>query len=297
MPGKRFTFALGIMTPTLTQSHGLESHSGLWNLDPWVLVPLGALTMLYGVGLTRRRKWPRHALQRIAAFTAAVLCLSFALVWPLEILSGRSFAAHMLQHMLLLSLAPPLLVIAQPLPVLLAALPMTFQRALVRGFRSRCRGAWAFLARPAVAFTIHGVTIWAWHSPAAFQWALQSNAIHILEHFCFFATAQLFWWSMLNRGGRTFQRYGTNTLWVLSTLIHTGFLGALLTFARYPLYAYYVERAELDGLLGGLTPLEDQQLGGTLMWVLGAGPYLLAGLILVLLCLRTLERRTNFQRE
>ena len=287
-------FALGCSIPSLALAHGTGSHASLWNLDPWVLVPLGTITTLYVIGLARIRKrlpW------RIAAFTGALVCLFLALIWPLEAWSSRSFAAHMLQHMLLLSLAAPLLVIARPLPVVLAALSKASRRALVLGFRSRYLGLWSFLARPAVAFSLHGMIIWAWHAPAAFQLALESNFIHILEHFCFLATAQLFWWSMLHRGGKSFQRYGSNTLWILSTLIHTGFLGAILTFARYPLYAYYVDEAKLEGLLWGLTALEDQQLGGTFMWVLGAGPYLLAGLILTLLCLRALERRTSFQQD
>src|SRR5690554_6288757 len=129
--------------------------------------------------------------------------------------------------------------------------------------------------------------------PAAFQWALRNDTVHFMEHLCFLLSAHLFWWSMLHRGGSSLQRYGANTLWVLSTLIHTGFLGAVLTFARYPLYTYYAEQAQTVRLLWGLSPLEDQQLGGTLMWVLGAGPYLLAGLVLVLLCLRALERRAS----
>lgn len=278
--------------PSLAQAHAGHHHEGLWQLDPWVLIPLSLGTCLYGLGLLRLWK-RRPSPLRMIAFAAALLCLFLALIWPLEALSGQSFAAHMLQHMLLLSVAAPLLVAARPLPVILAALPGRARRLLIRGFARHSFGVWSLITRPGIAFALHALIIWAWHAPAAFQWALRNDTVHFMEHLCFLLSAHLFWWSMLHRGGSSLQRYGANTLWVLSTLIHTGFLGAVLTFARYPLYTYYAEQAQTVGLLWGLSPLEDQQLGGTLMWVLGAGPYLLAGLVLVLLCLRALERRAS----
>src|SRR5690606_35244658 len=248
MPRKFLALSLLGATPSLTFAHGGNDGSSLLHLEPLVLIPLGTITTLYIIGLIRirqRRVWDTLH-RKILCFSVALLCLILALVWPLEVLSGRSFAAHMLQHMLLLSVAAPLLVLARPLPVLLAALPKKSRRTLILRYRRGYVRPWRFLSRPAIAFSLHAVIIWAWHAPAAFQLALANNAFHILEHFMFLTSAHLFWWSMFHQGGSQVRRYGANTLWMLSTLIHTGFLGALLTFAGYPLYSHYVLQSQSD---------------------------------------------------
>ena len=297
---RNFSVSLIIgVAPSLGFAHSSNGNSSLLHLEPWVLLPLSVITVLYIIGLIRIRRhrvW-NNLRRKILYFSLALLCLLLALVWPLEVLSGRSFAAHMLQHMLLLSVAAPLLALARPLPILLAALPRTSRRALILKYRRSYLRPWRFLSRPTIAFALHAVIIWAWHAPAAFQLALENDAFHILEHFMFLTSAHLFWWSMFHRGGNRVRRYGANTLWMLSTLIHTGFLGALLTFAGYPLYSYYLLQAKAEGLLWNLSPLEDQQLGGTFMWVLGAGPYFVGGLVLALYCLRALERRTELPQS
>src|SRR5690606_36069224 len=133
MPRNFIRFALLLATPSLALAHGSNDNSSLWNLDPWVLTPLSALTALYIIGLHRihQRRRDKKLPSGVIYFSAALLCLILALVWPLEVLSGRSFAAHVLQHMLLLSVAAPLLVLARPLPVLLAALPKKSRRTLI----------------------------------------------------------------------------------------------------------------------------------------------------------------------
>src|SRR5690554_6288756 len=150
--------------PSLAQAHAAHPHEGLWQLHPWLLIPLSLATCLYGLGVLRL--WTRRPSPlRMIAFAAALLCLFLALIWPLEALSGQSFAAHMLQHMLLLSVAAPLLVAARPLPVILAALPGRARRLLIRGFARHSSGIWSLITRPGIAFALHALVIWAWHAP------------------------------------------------------------------------------------------------------------------------------------
>src|SRR5690606_36194278 len=192
------------VAPSAARAHTAPPSTSLWNFDPAVILPLSVVAGLYCLGLLKLgRARPRSlpSSWRIITFASALLCLFLALISPLEALSSRSFAAHMLQHMLLLSVAAPLLVAARPLPVFLAALPQGVRRTLIRGFRQRCLVLWPFIARPGVAFALHALIIWAWHAPAAFQWALVNVAAHFLNHLCFLCSAYLFWWSMLHRGG------------------------------------------------------------------------------------------------
>src|SRR5690606_5907984 len=148
MPRKFSALSLLGATPSLTSAHGNNGSSGLLHLEPLVLIPLGTITTLYIIGLIRlrqRRVW-NSLPPRVLCFSVASLCLILALVWPLEVLSGGSFAAHMLQHMLLLSVAAPLLALARPLPVLLAALPKKLRRTLILRYRRSYVRPWRFLS-------------------------------------------------------------------------------------------------------------------------------------------------------
>lgn len=256
-----------------------------WALDPWVLLgvllPLGLAALAYGYGAWRGREpaW------RVACFSGGMLTLFIALVWPLDPLAGRSFAAHMGQHMLLMIVAPPLLLLARPLPAMLRARP-----ELAGPVRWARRGRWQALARPNPAFVLHGLAIWAWHAPRPYTLALQSEPVHILEHLSFLGTGLLFWWGVVHAGSPRGIGYGAAALLVLGTLMHTGLLGAVLTFAPRPLYP--IHEAE-SALAGGLAPLADQQLAGLLMWVPGGFAYLLAGLVLAGAWLRAADRASR----
>jgi putative membrane protein len=127
---------------------------------------------------------------------------------------------------------------------------------------------WGALTLPVVAWGLHALILWLWHAPPLFEASLRSGALHDLQHATFLASALLFWWAMLYRGrGRS----PASILWIATTLVHTGVLGMLLTFAPTPWYPFY---AATTGAWG-LSPLEDQQLGGLIMWV-PSGALLLA---------------------
>jgi putative membrane protein len=194
------------------------------------------------------------------------MTLLLALESPLDDLSAALSAAHMVQHMLLILVAGPLLVLGAPLVPSLWAIPPNARRRL---------GGWfvrlAAVGRPTIAFALHSLALWAWHIPALYEAALGNRALHILEHVSFLATAILFWWSVLHHGTAG---YGRSVAYVFGLALETAILGAALTFAQAPWYAAYYASAPA----WGMSALEDQQLAGLIMWVPGGLIYLAAAL-------------------
>jgi cytochrome c oxidase assembly factor CtaG len=159
--------------------------------------------------------------------------------------------------------AAPLLVFGRPLAPLLWGLPHGARRR-VAGLLRRAPVARAGRAVTGLfaVFALHGAVLWAWHLPRLYQAALASDAVHALQHSCFFATAALFWWAVVHgRYGRS--GYGLGVLYVFATALHSSALGVLLTFAPRVFYPAYAAAARQ----WGLSAQEDQQLAGLLMWV------------------------------
>jgi cytochrome c oxidase assembly factor CtaG len=201
--------------------------------------------------------------------------LFLALVWPLDGLSAGSFAAHMGQHVILMVLAAPLLVLGRPVGPFIWALPPAWRHGLHTAWRASGWPMWRLLTQLATATLLHAAAIWAWHAPAAFDAVLESDVLHALEHASFLVTALLFWEAALHRARSVPMGYGAGAFWVFVTLVHGGMLGAILTFAPAPLYT------ARGPAVFGLSPLEDQQLAGLIMWVPGGMVYLCAGLLLI----------------
>jgi cytochrome c oxidase assembly factor CtaG len=134
-------------------------------------------------------------------------------------------------------------------------------------------GLWDVLGTPVGAWTFHALALWIWHLPALFVAAQASLPLHCLQHVCFFASALGFWWVAF--GGMARATNAASIASLFTTMLHTSALGALLTFAPTPWYAH------AGPLAFGLSPLEDQQLGGLVMWVPGGFAYMVAGLAIV----------------
>ena len=274
--------AIGALAPMAAHAHdppggALPGWPGP-SLEPWVLAPLAACLALYAFGLARlwRRAGPGRGVARAVAarFAAGWLVLAVALASPLDTLGGALFSAHMLQHELLMVVAAPLLVTGRPLQAWTWALAPRWRRLLGDAFHRRgWQAAWRAATDPLGAWMIHAVALWAWHIPVLFQAALVHEGMHALQHASFLGSALLFWWSVLGRGS---QAPGGALASVFTTMLHTGGLAALLTFAPTPWYAHYAATTAAYRL----SPLEDQQLGGLLMWVPGGLAYLVAGLAL-----------------
>jgi cytochrome c oxidase assembly factor CtaG len=232
---------------------------------------LAASAVLYALGVASL--WRRAGVGRgirvveAARFAAAWLLVVVALLSPIDGLAERSFAVHMVQHELLMVAAAPLFVLSRPLEAFAWALPAGALRALAL----TPRDAWRTLTAPAGAWTVHALALWLWHAPALFVAALENASLHVLQHACFFVSALLFWWSVFGRRAPD----AASVASLFTTMLHTSALAVLLTFAPAPWYAHDMQ------VPFGLTALEDQQLGGLVMWVPGAFAYVVAGLAIV----------------
>lgn len=259
--------ALLVVLPFLSASgawaHGGEEHGPGWTFDPWVVVPLFASLILYAGGTLRL--WRRAGVGRgigpwqAAAYAMGWLSLVGALLSPLHWFGERLFTLHMVEHEIVMAVSAPLLVLARPGGAFVWALPTGLRRPVWCMVRLLpLRWVWAVLSAPVAATVLHGAAIWIWHVPAFFDATVQHVGIHRMQHLSFLTTALLFWWALLRRC-----EPGPAAAHVVLTMIHTGLLGALLTFAPRVLYGAQTAQSSL----WGLTPLEDQQLAGLIMWV------------------------------
>lgn len=269
-----------------------------WSVEPAVLFGLAFAIWAYARGL--RALWGRagvaHGIRRaqVMAFAAGLVALFVALVSPLDALGAALFSAHMVQHLLLILVAAPLLVLGMPLVTFVWALPRAWRHRLGGwGHRSRLRKAWRLLTQPMIAWVIHVSTLWIWHLPALFQATLHNDAIHALEHMSFLLTALLFWWTVIHPAGRRGMGYGSALLSLFAATLQGSVLGALMTFAATPWYPAYAASTAA----WRLTPLEDQQLAGLIMWIPASVLYLLAVAALFVAWFSALEREMRRRED
>ncbi|HEY7614755.1 MAG TPA: cytochrome c oxidase assembly protein [Gemmatimonadales bacterium] len=260
-----------------------------WSWEPAVVAGLAVTALLYGRGMARLRARSRRrsGTRRLEAlgFWSGWAILALALVSPLHRLGEALLSAHMAQHELIMALAAPLLVLGRPLVVTLWGLPPRWRRPL-GGWVSGLRPIWRACTRIEVAWLLHAAAIVGWHVPGLYQRTLDSDLIHGLQHSSFLLTALVFWWSVLP-GAVLRRRHGAAILSLFGTTVYTGGLGALLTLGHALWYPAYGAAAAP----WGLTPLEDQQLAGLIMWVPGGLSYLAATAWLVIDWLRVSEVR------
>ncbi len=158
-----------------------------------------------------------------------------------------------------MAISAPLIVLARPIGLLLWGLPQRSRRGLGAAMRTPLiTRSWNWCTGATSATTIHGVAIWGWHLPFLFDAAVTNTAMHRLQHLSFFATAILFWWAVVWKSD-----YGASAWHLFVTMVHTSILGALMALAPRVLYVAQTQTAAA----WGLTPLEDQQLAGMIMWV------------------------------
>jgi putative membrane protein len=255
---------------------------------------LGLAIGMYAVGVTRlwrsagygRGVRPFEAL----AYTAGCAALVIALSPPLDEWSERWLAVHMVQHELLMVVAAPLIAVGAPLVGMLWAMPLRLRHAIVGIVQhTPLPTIWQTTTAPAVAFMLYGLALWIWHMPALYDAALEHEAVHVVQHLCFFGSAALFWWGIVHgRQGRL--GYGAAVVYLFVTAVHGGVLGALLTVSPRVWYAAYLAHHP-----AGLTPLEDQQLAGLLMWIPAGLAFVAGALFLFAGWLRQSDRVSRFQ--
>jgi putative membrane protein len=217
----------------------------------------------------------------LAAFFGGVCSLWIAIGSPLEAFDDFSLSVHMVQHLLLMAVAPPLVLLGAPMLPLLRGLPGWMVRSAVGPFLALppTQRLARFLTRPAFCWLVAMVALLGWHVPAAFELALQSDSWHEVEHACFFATSLLFWWPVVLPfpSDARWPRWSIPLYLFLGTL-PGGALGAFLVFCDRVLYPPY---ASAPRLFSG-SPLEDQVIAGALMWVFGTVLYLIPAILITI---------------
>jgi cytochrome c oxidase assembly factor CtaG len=229
---------------------------------------------LYWLGGRRRVSAPQPA--RSVAFALGLLAVVAAVDTPLDTLAGRLFLAHMAQHVLLISVAPPLLVLSAPWMRLWQPLPLAFRRpvarALALGPHARpVRAVAHALAHPVSAWSLASITLVVWHVPALYDLTLRNDAVHQLEHSLFFATGLLFWGAVFDSPPfRSRLDWPLRAAFVVAGMLVGWVLAVVLAFARSPVYSAY---AALPHRPGGLSALGDQAIAAGVMWVPGSLAY------------------------
>jgi len=273
-----FLLALsGTAWPHTLTAPGVPSESGP---DWWVLLCLALALLMYGIGLKRlglrARRGRTVRLREAGYFFGGWTALALALASPLDIAGASSFSAHMVQHELLMIVAAPLLVRGRPLGVWAWSMPRAWLRPFGGAMRASAVGVvWRGLTRPLHAWLLHFASLWLWHVPFLFQAALLHPAVHALQHASFLFPALLFWWAVIGNNAPE-RNPGAAIAYLFTTMLHTSALGALFAMSEHIWYPVY----GLGATLYGLSPLEDQQLGGLIMWVPGGLAYVIAGLML-----------------
>ncbi len=217
------------------------------------------------------------SIRRTLCYAAGVFIILFALVSPLDALGDDYlFSAHMVQHLLLDLVAPPLLLLGLP--------PALTRRLLARPPVARVE---RWLSRPAPAWLLGVGMLWVWHLPVLYNAALANESIHIAEHVSFIITGTIFFWPVLSPLENRRLQPGPAILYLFGAGVANTALSIFLTFIPPGLYPPYLHPEDELGALGlirhtwGLSPALDQQLGGLFMWVCGAAVYLLVILAVV----------------
>jgi putative membrane protein len=260
---------------------------GAWNLDPILLGGFLLAAWAYRRGRTSG-PWRPVDSWRARCFIAALVALGLALLSPLDTLSNALASAHMVQHLLLLLVAAPLLALSAPSSAILRGSPLAVRRASGRWRRrlGLTHGNLGVLRHPVAVWLLSVGVIWFWHAAAPYDATLDNQLLHVLEHASFLVTAVLFWQVVVGVRGAARVSGGLGVLLVFAMAMQSVFLSVLLTFARTPWYSGYAATTAP----WGLDPLTDQRLAGVIMWIPAGGIYLVVALALLVTWIRATER-------
>ncbi len=268
-----------------TSAAGINSPDWHWRLD--VLFVLIVLATIYVRGWLQLRKSNVQAVQswQLGLYLFGLAAIGAALLSPIDALASAFLSMHMVQHLLLLMVSPVLLLLANPFPHCLWGFPSKLRPGIGRLFvrRSVFRSlVWGLTLLP-ISWLIYVLDLWAWHSPALYQLALREPRVHDAEYILFFATALLFWWPIVNPSPRLHGEipYGHRIIYLVAATLQNTLLGMAISIPERVLYPFY---ATVSGSRE-LSPINDQALGGGIMWVSGH-MYLIPILVLIARFLR-----------
>jgi putative membrane protein len=264
-----------------------------WDLRLEILLPLLAAGAFYGRGWHRLRQRGSKRLAtrwRLVAFVGGLLTIVVSLLSAIDSFSADLFLMHMIQHLLLIMVAAPLIMVANPFPILLWGVPRGRELGLALfGRGARFAEGLRKATGPGITWLVFVACLWGWHDPGAYDAALKSDLVHDVEHLSFYVTALLFWWHVTQSGPRVHGSLspGARIAYTLSVVPANMIAGIAISFSSEPLYEHYLTVPRV----WGLTALEDQQLGGTIMWIPGSMMYLLAAIVLIGAWMRQQEQQ------
>lgn len=257
-----------------------------WEWRPVIVLVLLTLGVLYTTGWRRLRR--RGSLGRgiatkpkLIAYWAGLAVLATALMSPIDFMGGQLFFMHMIQHLLTMMIAAPLLWLANPFPFMVWGLPVPLRVRVTELFRRDAlfRRTLASMTRPAVAWMLFLAVYLGWHEPVLYNLALRRDWVHDLQHISFFAVAMLYWWHVIGAAPRIHGRFPVwaRMGYLIGTIPLNMAAGVAIAFSGVVLYTYY----ESVPNIWGVTTLQDQMLGGVIMWIPGSMMFLLAAIILL----------------
>jgi cytochrome c oxidase assembly factor CtaG/ferredoxin len=252
-----------------------------WSIQFWPTIGLALLALVYFRGWLKLRRQVPHRFDgwRLASFSGGVGMVFLALGSPLDTFANLLLQAHMIQHLLLMMIAPPLLLLGNPFLPLLTGLPRPIVREAIRPFLrwSPVKRFGRWLTHPKVTWILFVVMTLGWHTPPLYELTLRSPTLHIVEHACFLGSGVLFWWPVVQPWpSRPHWPEWTMIPYLLLADVQNTVLSAFLTFADRVVYPTY----NLVPQFPGLNPLSDQHAAGAIMWVPGSVVYLIpAGII------------------
>ncbi|MFN7138970.1 MAG: cytochrome c oxidase assembly protein [Limisphaerales bacterium] len=253
-----------------------------WNLDWHLLVSLSIAIVLFSSGV--RTIWERNGrgrgilVRQTWTFALGMFALFVALVSPLDALSAELSSAHMVQHMILMNVAAPLLVMSSPALAFSWALPQKRRlqvSSLLHTFNS-WRPQWYRLWQPVFLWLTYGLTLWVWHLPALYQAALRNQGVHELQHICFFVVSCVFWRVLLDPLKRLKLNRAWGIFYLFATSLHATLLGVFMALSPKVWYPDY----EATVASWNFSAIEDQQLAGLIMWMPACAVYALVAAFL-----------------
>ena len=260
-----------------------------WRFDvlPLAGVAIATVAYLWAVAqVTRRHRSNPPPRWRTATFLGGMAAIVVALCSPIEAYEGQLFSVHMVQHMLLELVAAPLILLGAPMTLTLRVASPGVRRGLLAVLHSRVV---AVLTFPLLTWLAFAAVNWGWHFSTLYDEALENQLLHYFQHATFLGAALLFWWPVVGVDPSPWRLpYPVKLFYLFLALPQNSFLGVSLLSAGQVLYPHYVTNLRT----WGPKPLEDQQLGGVLMWVAGDLAFLVAMAIVIVAWMRREESRT-----
>ena len=288
--------ALALALPARALAHGTEAPLptvpgvlGAWSFDPLVVAGLAGVALLYAWAVRRvnlAHGANPHPAFRSWLFGGGLVAIGLALLSPIEAYEGQLFSVHMIQHLLLELVAAPLLLAGAPITLALRVSTPPVRRRLLTVLQSRFVHVLSF---PVIAWLLFAAVNWGWHFSVFYDQALENQLLHYFQHATFLGAALLFWWPAIGADPSPWRlAHPVRLLYLFLAMPQNSFLGVALLSASTVLYPHYVTNARN----WGPTPLEDQQMGGMLMWVGGDLAFLAGMALVVVLWMRHEDRRT-----